>query len=147
MISRFLNQKLHYCLLSTFVLLLQYCARLQNCMKVILMFFSLIIFRSSHQEVFLRKGVLKICSKFRGEHSCRSASWIKLQSNFIELIPRHGCSPVNVLHIFKTPFLRNTFGWLLPYFLLSMYQLIHSEHKERTSSPDSDWTSIYLTYT
>ena len=67
--------------------------------------------------------------------------------NFIELAPRHGCSPVNLLHIFKTPFLRNTFGWLLPYFLLSMYKLIHSEHKERTSSPGSDWTSIYLTYT
>ena len=30
-------------------------------------------FRSSHSEVFLRKGVLKICSKFTGEHPCRSA--------------------------------------------------------------------------
>ena len=29
-------------------------------------------FRSSHSEVFLVKGVLKICSKFTGEHSCRS---------------------------------------------------------------------------
>ena len=29
-------------------------------------------FRSSHLEVFLRKGVLKICSKFTGEHLCRS---------------------------------------------------------------------------
>ena len=26
------------------------------------------IYRSSHPEVFLRKGVLKICSKFTGEH-------------------------------------------------------------------------------
>ena len=26
-----------------------------------------------------------------------------LQSNFIEIILRHGCSPVNLLHIFRTP--------------------------------------------
>ena len=30
-------------------------------------------YRSSRPEVFLRKGVLKICSKFTGEHPCRSA--------------------------------------------------------------------------
>ena len=27
-------------------------------------------YRSSHPEVFLGKGVLKICSKFTGEHPC-----------------------------------------------------------------------------
>ena len=26
---------------------------------------------------------------------------------------RHGCSPVNLLHIFRTPFPRSTSGWLL----------------------------------
>ena len=50
----------------------------------------------------LRKGVLKICSQFRGEHPCRSVVSIKLQSNFIEITLRHGRSPVNFLHIFKT---------------------------------------------
>ena len=35
-------------------------------------------FRSSHSEVFLGKGVLKICSTFTGEHPCRSAISIKL---------------------------------------------------------------------
>ena len=34
--------------------------------------------RSSRPEVFLRKGVLKICSKFTGEHACRSVISIKL---------------------------------------------------------------------
>ena len=71
------------------------------------------IFRSSSPEVFLGKGVLKICSKFTGEHPCRSAISIKLQSNFIEIALRHGCSPVNLLHIFRTPFHKNTSGWLL----------------------------------
>ena len=71
------------------------------------------IFRSSHPEVLLRKGVLKMCSKFTGEHPCRSVISIKLQSNFIEITLRHGRSPVNLLHIFKTPLLTNTSSWLL----------------------------------
>ena len=56
--------------------------------------------RSSQPEMFLEKGVLKICSKFTGEHPCRTTL-------------RHGCSPVNLLHIFRTPFLKNTYEWLL----------------------------------
>ena len=71
------------------------------------------LFRSSQTEVFLRKGLLKICSKFTGEHPCQSVIPIKLQSNFIEITLRHGCSTVNLLHIFRTPFPRNTCGWLL----------------------------------
>ena len=41
------------------------------------------VLRSSHPEVFFEKGVLKICSKFTGEHPCRSsicfATLLKLQ--------------------------------------------------------------------
>ena len=62
--------------------------------------------RSSPSEVFLAKGVLKICSKFTGERLCRSAISIKLQSNFIEVALWHKCSPVNLLHIFRNLFLR-----------------------------------------
>ena len=69
--------------------------------------------RSSHPEVFLRKGVLKICSKFTGEHPWRSVILIKLQSSVFEIALRHGCSHVNLLHIFRTPFPRNTSWWLL----------------------------------
>ena len=35
---------------------------------------------SSRPKVFLRKSVLKICSKFTGEHPCQIAISIKLQS-------------------------------------------------------------------
>ena len=63
--------------------------------------------------MFLRKGVLKIYSKYTGEHPCRSVISIKFQSNFIEIALRHGCSPVNLLHIFRTTFLNNTSGRLL----------------------------------
>ena len=31
--------------------------------------------RSSRPEVFLRKGVLKICHKFTGEHPCKQLYW------------------------------------------------------------------------
>ena len=71
------------------------------------------ILKSSHPKVFLGKGVLKICSRFTGEHPCRSAISIKLQCNFIEIALRHGWSPVNLLHIFRTPLLKNTSGRLL----------------------------------
>ena len=60
-----------------------------------------------------RKGVLKICSKFTGEHPCRSVISIKLLCNFIEITLRHRFSPLNLLHIFRTRFSRNTSGWLL----------------------------------
>ena len=70
--------------------------------------FSIKIFRSSHAEVFWRKGVLKICSTFTGEHPCRSVISGKLLCNFIEITLRHGHSAVNLLHIFRTPFPKNT---------------------------------------
>ena len=38
---------------------------------------------------------------------------IELLCNFIEITLRHGCSPVNLLLIFRTPFPRNTSGGLL----------------------------------
>ena len=50
--------------------------------------------------MFLGNGVLKIYSKFTGEHPCRSAISIRLQINFIEITLRHGWSPVNLLHFF-----------------------------------------------
>ena len=71
------------------------------------------LFRSSHQEVFYEKGVLKICSKFTGEQSRRSVISIKLLCNFMEITLMHVCSPVNLLHIFKTPFPRNISGRML----------------------------------
>ena len=72
-----------------------------------------ILNRSRHPEKFLGKGILKICSKFTKAHPCWSAKSIKLQSNFIEITLRHGSSPVNLLHTFRTFFLENTSGWLL----------------------------------
>ena len=43
----------------------------------------------------------------------RSVISIKLLYNFIEITLRHGCSPVNLLYIFKTLFPKNICGGLL----------------------------------
>ena len=70
--------------------------------------------RSSHPLVLLGKAVVKICSKSTGGHPCQGAISAKLESSFIEITLWHGCSPVNLLHIFRTPFPKNISGWLLP---------------------------------
>ena len=85
----------------------------KNLLLVQLQYQIVRLLRSSYPEVFLRKGVLKICSKFTGEHPCQSTISMKLLCKFIEIALRHGCSSVNSLHIFRTPFLKNTSGRLL----------------------------------
>ena len=94
-----LNGKLHFFVISTFLVLddLEQVDRL-----------AIITYRRSHPEVLLGKGVLKTSSKFTGEHRCQIAISIKLQSSFMEITLRHGCSPVNFLHIFRTPFYKST---------------------------------------
>ena len=74
-------------------------------------------------EVFLGKHVLKICSKFTGEHPCQSVISLKFLCNFIETTLRHGCSPVNLRHIFRTPFPKNTLcrATSVQYISLSLY--------------------------
>ena len=56
---------------------------------------------------------MKICSKFTGEHPCQSMIFIKMLCNFIEITLRHGCYPVNLLYILRTPFSKKTSGRLL----------------------------------
>ena len=57
-------------------------------------------------------GVLKINSKYTGEHLCQNVISVKLLCNFIKIALRHRCSPVKLLHIFRTPFPKNTYGGL-----------------------------------
>ena len=71
-----------------------------------------ILIRSSPREVFQWKGVLKICNKFT-EHPCGSVISINLLCNFIEIILWHGYCPVNLLHMFRTPFRKSTSGGLV----------------------------------
>ena len=83
------------------------------------------ISRSSPPVEFLEKGVLKICRKFTGEHLCGSVISTMLQSNFTEIALRHECSSVNMLHIFRTSFCRNTFKGLLLYLKQNFFSLLN----------------------
>ena len=94
--------------------------------------------KSSHLEVFLRKGVLKICNKFTGQHPCRSVISIKLLCDFIEIAFRHGCSPVNLLHIFRIPFPGNTSTWLLLNFFST--ELLYTSSALKSNLYDSGKT-------
>ena len=65
--------------------------------------------RSSRLEVFLGKGVLKICRKFTKERLCRSVISIsKLGSNFTEITVQQRYTPVNFLYIVRTPLYRSS---------------------------------------
>ena len=58
---------------------------------------------------------LKICSKFTRKHPCQS-------KNFIEITLWHGCSAVNLLHVFRTPFPKNTSNRLLLHLLVTFFK-------------------------
>ena len=47
------------------------------------------------------------------KNSRKSNNVEQTQSNFIEITLWHGCSPVNLVHIFRTSLSKNTSGWLL----------------------------------
>ena len=81
------------------------------------------------------KDVLKICSKIY-RRTRQSVIFIKLPGNSIEITLRHECSPVNLLHIFRTFFPRNTSGWLLlhtQFAFMSQRQFPRGAHKKRRS--------------
>ena len=82
--------------------------------------------RSSQEKV-----LGKDCSKFAGEHPCRSVISIKLLCNFIEFALRQGFSPVNLLHIFGTPFPKNTSGRLFLVLGIFILTLSSSESSAR----------------
>ena len=51
---------------------------------------------------------------------------IKLFLRFIEIAVLHGCSPVNLLHIFRTPFYKNNYrGFLLDF---ALNEIIPGKH-------------------
>ena len=52
---------------------------------------------------------------------------IKLQSNSIEITLQYGCSPVNLLHIFRKTFPENTSGRLLLYLFCLVSCKVHQK--------------------
>ena len=68
--------------------------------------FHLIWLKAATQRCSLEKVFWKYAANLQ---ECESLC------NFIDITLRHGCSPVNLLHIFKTSFPKNISEWLLLY--------------------------------
>ena len=72
--------------------------------------------KSSCPEMFLGKGVKNWCEKLQQIYRrtpIPKCDFNKAASNFIEITLRHGCSPINLLHIFRTSFPKSASGRLL----------------------------------
>ena len=113
-----------------------------------------VVLRSYSVEVFLRKRVPKICSKFTGEHQCRRVISIKLLCNIIEITIRYACSLVNLLHIFRTPFNKGTSGGLLVITVNSEFHcnvsscfhqifLVSVKNSIQTRSKQTDYQTVF----
>ena len=72
-----------------------------------------LIFKAAVQRCSLEKVFWKYATKSQEYTHCWSAISVKQQKNFVEITLRHGCSPANLLHVFRTTFLKNLYGWLL----------------------------------
>ena len=87
-----------------------------------------------------RGAVRKRCSK-NMQQIYRKTPMLKLQSNFIEITLRYGCSPVNLLHILRTPFSRSTSGrlLLLVHDFLTLTSPFREKHKVLTEFPAGNY--------
>ena len=68
--------------------------------------------RNSHQRCSVRKGVLRIFTKFRGKHLCQSLFFNKVgglsPATLLKKRPWHRCFAVNFAKFLRAPFLQNT---------------------------------------
>ena len=84
--------------------------------------------KGGDKGIYTNYGIAKMCgmggtyeSSFEVSHRTLFSFFFHLMviilsvsvCNFIEIALRHGCSRVNLLHIFRTPFPTNTFEGLL----------------------------------
>ena len=62
---------------------------------------------------FKRFALVRLIHFKRIFRSSPSEVFLKLKSNFFEIALRHGCSPANLLHIFRTHYSKNASEGLL----------------------------------
>ena len=72
------------------------------------------VFQKQPSRGVLRKRYSENKQQILQENThCRIMILIKLLCTFIEITLWHGCSPVNLVYICRTPSPKNTSGWLL----------------------------------
>ena len=73
--------------------------------------------RSSRQEVFCKKGVLRNFAKFTGKHLCQSLLFNNVAgltpATFLKKRLWHRCFPVNFAKFLRAPFLTEHLRWML----------------------------------
>ena len=81
-------------------------------------------------EVFLLKGILKICSKFTGKKPMSKYDFNKVAKLQTAITFWHGRSPVNLLHILRISLPKNTYGGQLSIFSKSCNSRIIQSYEE-----------------
>ena len=85
------------------------------------------IFRTIPTEVFLKRSCPKNMQQIYRRTLMRKCHFnkvaLQLCCNFIEIALLYGYSPVNLLHIFRITFLKDTSGRLFLYFTLEFFEL------------------------
>ena len=90
--------------------------------------------RKQLTEVLYKETALKNFLIFTGTDFCWS---------LFEITLRYGCSPVYLLHIFRTPFLKNISGRLLLDLLLGSYHWLHFRYLLHVSFVSSEKTWVF----
>ena len=71
---------------------------------------------SSHRRSSVKKDAFKNFIKFIGKYLCWSLFFNKLRpATLLKKRLKHRCFPVNFVTFLRTPFLQNTYSWLLLY--------------------------------
>ena len=78
---------------------------------------SILPIRSSHSDVFCKKGVLRNFAKFTGKHLCQCLFFNKAaglsSANLLKKRLWHRCFPVNFAKFLRAPFVKEHLRWLL----------------------------------
>ena len=96
------------------------------------------VIQANRKQPFIR--ILKISSS---EHPCGSVISMKLPCNIIKITLQHGCFPVNLLHIFKTRFPKNTYGGLHLRLLIKIFNFSYQSHRHQEKN---FWTFVKLKF-
>ena len=91
------------------------------------------VFRSSHPEVFYKKGVIKNLAKFTGKHLCWSIFFKKVSGHspatLLKKRLQHRCFPMSFAKFLTAPFFIDNLLWLLLRFATKIIQNVSLERR------------------